>query len=232
MTKCDFGVARFGAIAALIAASVTPVIAANYSVTAIPDTYWGGQDLWHPSGDDVIGNATEFNTTSADVARTNVVPGSNDLLITIHTNYASHGGAEGTGFGSLFLGPGATIPAGAASNTDIFYNPASLGSGTPDRFSYVVTMPAAPSTTTGNGNLYALNGDGSDVQLSYYPTTSQITNPPNAIFRNYQAVDYSGSNLPLNYLATWTIDALNNTITFLIKTKMASWVAILSWPGP
>jgi hypothetical protein len=189
-----------------------PASAATYIVTGIADTYWGGTDLWHGSGDDVIGDPAKFDISSIDISRVLTGAGfTNDLQVVIHSVYASHPGAEGTGFGSLFFGPSMVVPSGAASNTDTF-------TGDTDRFSYVFTMPTAPSTATGAGDLYKLKGDGSDVQLSYYPTPSQTTNPPGAIFRNNQAVGYTGS-ATATLSGTWTINAALNTITFLITNE-------------
>ncbi len=207
--------------------------AATYSVSRISDNYWGGTDLWHVSGEDVIARASsvpKFDITSVDVART-VNGGGNgvDLTVTIHTgfvgayNFGTSTGPLGTGFGSLFIGRAMTVPSGSSSKTDTF-------SGDPGRFSYVVDMPVNPGTTGGAASVYHLNGTGSDVQLSYYPVPSQTTNPSGAFFRNNQAVGYKGSDnkfdANLGYTgsdatapgltATWAANQAQGTLTFTI----------------
>jgi hypothetical protein len=84
-------------------------------------------------------------------------------------------------------------------------------------------MPFAPSfngnVATGNGSLYGLIGDGSDVQLSHGLGGNNDTSGPN--FRNNQAVDYKGNAAALQGHdgSTWTVDKLAKTITFLIKNE-------------
>jgi hypothetical protein len=147
--------------------------------------------------------------------------GTNNLSIVIHTNYNPYvASALGTGFGSLFIGSEATQPltllGGAPHAADTY-------TGDTGRFDYVMNMPGSNVVTnpvptpapliagvaTGASNLYALAGDGSDVQLSFDPAV------PLGSFRQNQAVGYTGGAAP-TLSGTFTFDQVAKTLTFLL----------------
>jgi hypothetical protein len=207
-------IVRAGLAGVVVLIAATSVQAASFN-----DTYAGGNNFYNPGANngnvvgDVIGDVNLFNTTSMDVNRIGA-----DLQVIVHTNYAAHPNALGTGFGALFLSNHTITPAGAAPYSGDTFT-ADKG-----RFEYAFTMPFSPNfnggnTATGNGSLYALIGDGSDVQLSHGLGGNNDTVGTN--FRNNQAVDYKGNASALTGHAnsTWTVDKLASTITFLIKNE-------------
>ena len=86
------------------------VLALGFPASAAPvtlvDNYYGGTNTYNNPAD-VIGDST-FSITSALISRSG--PGNDTLNITINTNFAGAPGttaADGTGYGALFLSPGA-----------------------------------------------------------------------------------------------------------------------------
>jgi hypothetical protein len=212
-------------IACAVFAGAFALISASAQAASFNDTYSGGDNFYNPNADngtpgvkgDVIGNADWFDTTSMTVNRLGT-----SLQVVVHTNYAANPNALGTGFGALFLSTN-TITV-ADSSTDRFTD--HLG-----RFQYAFTMPFAPvfdsnGIATGNGSLFKLIGDGTDVQLSHnVPNGSNGTygelGTSGNNFRNNQAVDHKGSNPAETGHdgSTWTVDKFNKTITFLITNE-------------
>jgi hypothetical protein len=201
--------------AAAIGAVVAFTASANANPFLVTDTYIGGHD--HGFGDVIEDPGTHaFEINNAVFQRLG-----NTLEVTISTNYAGVPGtaaADGTGYGALFLTPGANMwhPSGTAANgylTDT-YNPG--------EWQYALEMPMAPSGTTGTANLYkvtktatASTVNGSGVVLSNV-NGSFVSGSNGFIWRDGQAVEYnpnSPSDL-VNSLSTWTVDKTNHLITF------------------
>jgi hypothetical protein len=200
----------------------SPVIASSVSVN---DTYYGGRDIYQTvpntnngvnstnfPNQDVIANATDpyFQIQSADLTRT----GSN-LQVVIHTNYANSVAANsitgqlGTQIGALFLGNGSPI-----YNNGVTSAPVVDASGhyvndvftlNPGRFGFA----DAPSIGAGNakiGTVYSLNGTGSDVVTSNYPSSADN-------YRANQAVGVKNTAALLaGVTSTWSLGV--GTITF------------------
>lgn len=180
------------------------------------DTYYGGNDGAYNA--DVVAAAGDhrFDISSMDVERI-----SNNLIVTINTEYANYVGALGTKLGTLFIGDPTKLNynnlasggAGPAYNNDVY-------TADEDRFSYAfdydTSNPGNLSLLTGSGSLYALDGTGTDVKLSQDITTS-------GQFRTNQAVDIvsSGVNAPTDtgVNGTWTIGV--GKITFNISNFFA-----------
>src|SRR6185437_11320403 len=108
---------------------------------------------------DVISDANDprFNVTDAVISRIN---GGNTLLVTIDTSYAGNAGLDGTGYGALFITPGANAwtPIGTAAEhyaTDVYQ---------PGDWQYAFAIPMLPNGNAGTGNLYLTSGG--DVVVS------------------------------------------------------------------
>jgi hypothetical protein len=89
-----------------------------------------------------------------------------------------------------------------------------------------IRIPTNPTTTSGTGTLYALNGTGSDVQLSNdngNTVTYPINLNANSYFRMDQAVGVNNTaqtlNPSLGVSATWSIGS--GTLTFEIINAFA-----------
>jgi hypothetical protein len=178
------------------------------SAVTITDNYWGGTNTYNPNNGDVIGDKKVFEVTSMDVERN----AGGDLLVTVHTAFAGMAGtskALGYGYGSLFF-----------STDPITLNNSSPNFGTDKyvagRFDYAFSMPEKPGTgdQTGTGGLFALAANGSDVKLAKAPASSG--RDPTIFVREGQAVKFIGNQAPVAN-GTWTVDSLNQTISFLIN---------------
>jgi hypothetical protein len=195
------------------------------SAVTLTDNYWGGLNTYDPANGDIIGPASEFDVTQADVTR--VGPGGNTLKVVIHTAFAGLAGTPdvaGTGYGALFLMPGADWhPTGSAADH--------YGSDTyvPGEWKYAFAIPQAPgpgsqagSYLAGStvGGLFALKSDGSDVLRSNVNgdfVTYPYPGNPGYYFRQGEAVQYiaDGSTKSI-FGGQWAVDAPASTITFLI----------------
>ncbi|MHB8530318.1 MAG: PEPxxWA-CTERM sorting domain-containing protein [Caulobacteraceae bacterium] len=189
-----------GAVAAAVAAALTAIASqASAKTVILPDTYWGGENTYNNA--DVIGPESVFGITDARATRLN--PGV--LQITIDTNFAGAPGtgpADGTGYGALFITPGANSwhPTGTGPNyaTDVYRA---------GEWSYAVTMPTDPTANSGTGGLYAVNLR--DVVMSNaYGDPITYPHPGNNgwYFREGQAVQYTpGANDSAIAPATWSV---------------------------
>lgn len=206
----------FQIFAALVVAGsiASPVYASPVLLT---DNYWGGSDNTH-SGDSIGGGI--FNISSALVQRIN---GGNTLNVVINTVFAGHAGeVAGTGYGALFITPGAWTPTGSQPwSTDVYQ---------PGDWKYAVTMPSIPAVnqTTGSSGLY-LTGQGAlNVLTPGFGTivSSNVFNDPISgpggtngyEFRQGQAVQFTpapGATPVAFTSATWTLGS--GTLTFNIQ---------------
>jgi hypothetical protein len=222
------GLARIASAGLCSAVLLMSAATAAQAVTLI-DNYYGGDDFYAGNGTytaaatgqtlggaqlyagDVISDASDpyFNITDAVISRSG--PGGNTLNITIDTNYAGHGGLDGTGYGALFLTPGANAwnPTGTAANhyaTDVYQ---------PGEWSYAFTMPTVPNVTSGTGGLYSTS-TGTVVMSSVsgdaisYP----LAGNNGSYFRQGEAVQFTpGSTGPVD-TGTWSVGT--GTLTFSI----------------
>lgn len=172
---------------------------ASASAVVLTDTYWGGNA--HGYGD-VIGGSV-FNIVSADITR----PNANTLQVVINTAYAGHSGTAGTGYGSLFLTPGANawtpITVAGANGGAPRYVGDQYQAGD---WTYAFDMPGDPSGNSGNGGLYTVSTG--TVVMSH--------GTPGSTFRDGQAVQFTpGAAGPIR-TGTWSI--INDvSITFVIN---------------
>jgi hypothetical protein len=209
MALCS--ILRAATAAVVLAATATLVQAApvNYA-----DTYWGGNDGSFNSDVVAASGDTRFNISSMDVERV-----ANNLIVVINTNYSgTNVGTLGTNVGALFIGDPLKLNYNGASAAPIYND--DVFTADKDRFSYVFDYDVTPDNTSppanqsGNGSLYTLKGDGTDVVLS---------NAPAGQIRNNQAVDIKDSaktaqaDTGLN--GTWAIGV--GTITFNISNFFA-----------
>jgi hypothetical protein len=185
-------------IASIVGIAMLGISGAAQAAT-LDDTYWGGVPTVGPETDVVGGN--RYSVSSLTAIRSD---NSNDLVVTVATNYVYNIGAGGTEIGSLFIGNPADLNlAGSAPahTTDTF-------SADTDRFGYVFDFDidnALVSADSANksGSLWKLNGDGSDVRRSF-----------GTIFRAGQAVDRTGGT-DTRIDGSWSIGA--GSITFTIS---------------
>jgi hypothetical protein len=169
----------------------------------LQDQYWGGND--HGYGDSIGGGV--FNVSSASISR----PSANVLQIVINTDYAGAAGTDGTGYGALFLTPGAHAwqPTGSAPYATDVYKPG--------EWRYAFTLPQLPSTNSGSAGLYLTTAG--TVQLANV-NGNPISWPDNGnsgwIFRDGQAVQFTPdqSALPVA-TGTWSIGAGTITMDIL-----------------
>ena len=204
-----------GFLAVILFQLASPALAAP---VVIVDNYLGGTNTY-PGGPDVIGPASIFNISSANIQRTGV--NGNTLQVVINTAFAGHAGEDaGTGYGALFITPGnlAWTPTGVAPYPNDVYQAGD--------WMYAATIPML-ATGSGNGGLYltgngALNvadpTNGTIVSSNVYGNA--ITYPHGGnngwYFREGQAVQYTpGSAGPIDGTSVlWTIGS--GTITFEI----------------
>lgn len=187
---------------ALLVATVLSFAPAAHATVLLMDTYVGGND--HGYGDS-IGNGV-FNITSAAISRTNA----NTLHVVINTAYAGAPGtpaAEGTGYGALFITPGANAwhPVGAAPYLNDVY--------VAGQWQYAFVLPQVPSSSSGSGNLYS-TADGSVVLANVGGNPVSWPNPGNSgwIFRDGQAVQFTpNQNAAPVASGLWSVGP--NTIT-------------------
>jgi hypothetical protein len=167
---------------AFIGASLIAASAAQANVIA--DSYQGG--ITPPGYGDVVGVGTVFGINSLDAYRSG--PNGNTLNIVISTYYAGvpgTGPAFGTGYGDLFITPGANA-----------WNPVTTGGtcGTnevdcadvyrPGEWAYVATIPSDASggaATSGTGNFYSLAGNS---QIAGTIGTSSFGTGPGVVTSN------------------------------------------------
>jgi hypothetical protein len=206
------------------------VLVSGFSAGAAPvtltDNYYGGLNTYnnnYPVSGDVIGTSA-FDIMSAVVNRTG-----NNLEVVINTNYVQNIGDSGTGLGALFLGNGTPSYNNAADSSKAITTPFAYDefSANPGRFQYAVSLPTKPILTSGhasgNGTVYALNGTGSDVQLSNVNgnTLTYPNNPSSGFyFRTGQAVGVNNTAVTTTQggvSATWSINATADTLTFDIS---------------
>jgi hypothetical protein len=209
-----FGRSAFMGRIGAMSFAIILMMAGNSSASemTLPDTYFGGTNSFN--GSDVLENSGVY---SFDVFGATAARSGNNLTVTIYTNYAGAVGAENTGLGYLFLGNGTpTLSGSPPYTTDTF-------TANPSRFQYAAGIPYNPTTTSGTGNVYQLNGTGSDVQTSYYGNTNgtfppsagtpATTSPSNGgYFRTNQAVGIIG-NPSVVGSDTWSINAGTTTPT-------------------
>jgi hypothetical protein len=210
--------------AGLLASAALFGAGAASATTTVMDNYYGGTNTY--TGQDVIGDSL-FDIVSASFSRIGV--GGNTLQVTINTNYAGAPGtgpADGTGYGSLFLTPGANAwqPTGTAPySTDVYQD---------GDWQYAFAVPMfgaggsaglyAIGATT--GHTYGSDGttvatavtDGGSVVMSNVggdPITYPGAGNPGYYFRQGQAVQFTPGNgvLPVG-LGSWAVGA--NSLTF------------------
>ena len=197
-------VSRVGLRAASVAAGLFVCLSPASAAVTLLDTYWGGKD--YLSYGDSIGGGV-FNVESAVVSR---VGGA--LQVVVNTAYAGQAGTLGTGYGALFLTPGAHAwaPTGAGPHysTDVYR---------PGEWAYAFTMPGHPGGTSGAGGLYAVRESGV-VMSNAYGNPVSYPQPGNGgyIFREGQAVQYDAAGQTALAGGSWNVDALAHTITFSI----------------
>jgi hypothetical protein len=185
-----------------LALAIVAAILVSSSVHAAPfvleDKYWGGND--HGYGDSIGGGV--FNITSAVISRTS--PGT--LQVVINTLYAGAAGTDATGYGALFITPGAnawhpneSLPNYAA---DVYV---------PGQWTYAFVIPSKPSDSFGSGALYdTTNGT---VQLA---NVDGLPNPSSWIFRDGQAVQFvPNQSAPQVAGGSWSLGV--GTLTFDIN---------------
>lgn len=202
-------------IIAIIALSGVTAAKADF---VLQDNYWGGND--HGYGDSIGGGV--FNISSATISRPNAAT----LEVTISTAYAGSAGIDGTGYGALFITPGAHAwnPNGAAPNysTDVYV---------PGEWKYAFSIPQVPGAgvSSGAGSLYSTS-DGV-VQLANVAGNSiSYPNPGNSgwIFRDGQAVQFDPQGASAIAGGTWTIGS--GTLTFdIVDNGILGDAFALSW---
>lgn len=174
ITKGLFGALLLGASGFSTSVSAAPVnIVDEYIGGTVTSGTYTQQNDGTPGIDDVVGSPGTFGILGAVVEQ----QGANgeDLRIRINTNYANQTGALGTSYGSLFIGDYNA----ADVNTIFTNNTTDTYTADPDRFEYALYMPpSAADNSNGSSNLYALDGDGSDVE----------TSSASGVFRQDQAV--------------------------------------------
>jgi hypothetical protein len=212
--------------ARLSLAQIIPVIAtglllpslAHAAPVTVTDNYYGALNTYNNA--DVIGDPTVFDISSAVFQRVGL--GGNTLEVTINTAFAGKPGtsaADGTGYGALFLTPGAHAwqPTGTAPYPNDSYRAG--------EWTYAATMPMTPSNnatsgtgglyTTGGGALGATTSKGTIVASNVNGNTITYPNNPNSgyYFRQGQAVQFtpSSSNTSLGAV-NWSIGS--GTVTF------------------
>lgn len=168
---------------------------------SIDDIYWGGEAT---SNHGAVAPADVLGGVRYGVSGLVATRVGDSLEVVISTDYANSIGAGGTHIGSLFIGdgdnlsPGALL-AGADTVTDTF-------TADTDRFSYVFDfdIPNAEVRLGGSGTatLSALNGTGSDVELSTGTT-----------YRKNQAVDRIGDARALG-IGSWKVT--NGAVSFTV----------------
>jgi hypothetical protein len=194
-----------------------PAISPAHAVTVL-DTYWGGINTYNPGNGDSIGDGV-FNITSADVQRINA---GNTLQVVINTAYALNTGADGTGYGALFITPGPWLPTGTAPyGADVYHG----------QWQFAATM--SQTANSGNGGVYetgegALNtltpGKGTVVGSSAGGHTITYPTDPSSpfYFRQGQAVQFTPDTNATMYQGitdSWSVTA--GKITFDINDNGA-----------
>jgi len=187
----------------------------TYTATALsgPGSTYNGAQLY---AGDVISDANDprFSITDAVISRIN---GGNTLVVTIDTGYAQNAGADGTGYGALFITPGANAwnPTGTAANhyaTDVYQ---------PGEWQYAFTIPMTPGTNSGTGGLYATSGG--NVVLSNVandPTSYPLAGNNGYYFRQGEAVQFTpGTGEAAAATGTWA--ATPGQLTFSIDDNGA-----------
>jgi hypothetical protein len=190
----------------------------------------------NPSGKDIYGEQTNFEIFSVTVTRVPNVSNSanSDLKFEISTNYnPNSGGALETHFGSLFLsknlafpiGPSghhesdAVIPGAESRFTHVFDFDGTLANTAKNNVGFNINnTPGEATKGNGTATLFELDGDGLDVQASYYKEVGDTG--PSFNFRQTQAVDFKGDlDQAQGLVGTWAFDASANLLTFLILNE-------------
>lgn len=202
------------------------------NAVSVTDNYWGGINTYNPSNGDRIGDS-RYEIYGAEVTRGGT--SGNDLTVKFYNNFVNSSalGEYNIGLGAMFLGNGAdpvaaSLDATHHAGTDTF-SPSNTG-----RFQFAAVIPGTPSGASGSGTIYALNGTGSDVQLSNVngnTTTYPNTGSGSFYFRQNQAVGVkSGTNAPtaLTNAVSWSIGTgtwgthSTGTLTFNIANAFGS----------
>jgi len=215
-----------GALAAVAPLAVTSAHATpTCSSPTLSDNYIGGEDTWIP-GSDVIGDPNVFQISGAVVSRIN---GGNTLQVTICTDYAGApgtAGADGTGYGDLFITPGAHAwnPTGPAPYLNDEYKPG--------EWEYVATITQDPSSPTGDGALYLTSGGAVVTSNVAGHSETYPTDPTSGYyFRAHQAVDFNPGSMQTavgGTSETWTVGT--DTITFdIVDNGMLGDDFALAW---
>jgi len=176
-----------GIAAAIVVAGIAAAGGANAAIV-VQDNYFGGLNTYN--GSDVIGPTNVFDISDAVFKR--IGAGGNTLQVTINTNYSGVPGtaaADGTGYGALFITPGANAwnPTGPAPYANDVYQPG--------QWAYAFTVPQTPSGNSGTASLYSTN-DGSVILSNVFGNTITAPFPgnPGFYFRQGQAVQFAANN--------------------------------------
>jgi hypothetical protein len=208
---CIMGIRAFGvraaASACIVAASVMASGRADAATTLV-DNYWGGRDYLH-YGDSIGGGV--FNVDSAVISRVGV--NGTTLKVVINTAYAGKAGTQGTGYGALFITPGANAWTPIGSDPHHVNDVYQAGD-----WKYAFTMPRQPGGDSGAGRLYSVLESRVIMSNSNGNTHSYPQPGHNGhIFREGQAVRYNGRGQSAVASGSWSVSDPLNTITFLIN---------------
>jgi hypothetical protein len=193
-------------LASLLTVAVAVLLSSGAARAAfvLQDNYWGGND--HGYGDSIGGGV--FNIASAVISR----PNAGTLEVTINTAYAGAAGIDGTGYGALFITPGANAwhPNGSAPNyaTDVYV---------PGEWKYAFIIPPVPASNSGSGSLYR-TVDGTVQLANVNGNEISYPNPGNSgwIFRDGQAVQFTPDQQASQIAGgNWSVG--NGTLTFDIN---------------
>lgn len=194
-------------ISRVVAAASISILLFSGSAQAaflLQDDYWGGNA--HGYGDSIGGGV--FNITSASISR----PSPGNLEVVINTAYAGAAGTEGTGYGALFITPGANAwhPNGSAPNyaTDVYV---------PGEWKYAFVIPSVPNSNFGSGGLYQTS-DGTVILANVNGNPISYPNLGHSgwIFRDGQAVQFDPSQSATQVAGgTWSVGV--GTLTFKIN---------------
>lgn len=199
----------------------------------ITDYYWGGINTYNPSNGDMIAAPSDpsFEIYGADVTRGGT--SGNDLTVKIYTNFVTSSalGEYNIGLGALFLGNGADS---TVSSLDATHHAGSdTFTANPGRFQFAAAINGSITNpgSSGSGTIYALNGTGSDVQLSNVnnvTTTYPYSGNNGFYFRQNQAVGVKSGASALSNAVSWSIGSgtwgtnSTGTLTFNIADAFGS----------
>jgi hypothetical protein len=208
-----------GALLVLLAQAVCFPALADVTVN-ITDNYYGGLNTYNNPSDS-IGDGI-FNISSASFTRST---DGRTLTTVINTAFAGFAGTDaGTGYGSLFITPGAWHPTGSAPySTDLYQT---------GEWQYALTMPQLPGTgnQSGTGGLYQTGGGLLNTAVSGYGTivgsnvngdfiSAPAPGNPGFYFRQDQAVQFApsaGVNPYLGITDSWSVNQAAHTVQFVV----------------